>query len=158
MSITDAAWFYSALAQSSAAIVGLIGALQISGVSGRRNSVLDARRGARTALQRAAGSYEGSRKLWAELRICWEGQLTANRRAKEEGLTARLVEGWKKWNGSARPPDQLNIEEHTRLVKADISRLAEIIHLYVPLTGQANSNRIEALITVTSTHVVSKGP
>ena len=78
MAVYEAAWFYSALAQSSAAIVGLIGALQIRGVSDRRDSVLRAREVASSALQGAAESYEGSRKLWTELKVSWEELLLAN--------------------------------------------------------------------------------
>jgi len=150
MVLPDPAWFYSALAQSSSAIVALVGALQISRLSEERQTLSERRRPVETEVVNVGRSYASRRIWWPQLRSFWEGEVEADRRAEREGATERFTRMIRSWTDTKSYQDGHGVEVqllgHREELERSLRVLQQAAPLYRPLEG------------VTSTHVVSKGP
>jgi hypothetical protein len=110
-------WFYSSLAQSAAAIVGLIGAILVAVIvfhfgmlHQRRAPVQEAVETAQSRLcQRAATHKEVGEWLNA--------QITAHDNAIASGQTRRVIDGERHVDGGSLPGGEVDVAAHKELLK-----------------------------------------
>lgn len=135
---TQPAWFYSALAQSSAAIVGLIGAVLGSRLLERIGEMREEHEEIASAISRLR-SRRDDRLRWARgLKEVWEDNLRRSQDALESGNQEVTIYATGDWSGRGSLPDnpetkegqKKNAQECKEVAEERLEEIADVIALY----------------------------
>lgn len=135
MADIDPAWFYSSLAQSSAAIVGLIGAI----FGSRIIDHLACMREERNELNRRIGTVYrqimSNIQHWTDFRRYLEFELREDTAAIERGESRRRSREVMDWGMRGSGSEVSNLQEHKREMQGKLDVLLKLLPAYTPLMG-----------------------
>ncbi len=133
---TDPAWFYSSLAQASAAIVGLIGALLGSKIHDRLSVLREKRRSFDELVDVLASQIEARTRALKEYEAVGLREMAADEEALKAGKVTRVLDSELDLSGNARSGGSRSVEisKHLEGLKRNLEAIRGLqkLHIYNP--------------------------
>ena len=144
----DPAWFFAALAQSAAAIVALIGALQLARIQDDKDTVLRRRPSVVAAITELSNQLQANKSILLRLVSFWSEERDRDTRAIDEGKTERVYTEIRDWGNSSSGGTTVYEIQPRLTLTLDRLREAQLLRDLVNFSpcGEVDASQLESRI------------
>lgn len=138
MSEIDPAWFYSSLAQTSAAIVGLMGALLGSRIIDHVGFMRAERKEIDQEILSVHHAIRGRVTRLQNLKEYLQREIDEDRATLKRRHSKRKINVWLSWSesGNSTIPKEINVKENLLRSEKDVVAIDLMMPAYIPLDGR----------------------